>query len=58
MKYTMILYIAICVMFFTVLTNWTLLDSSWNGIAMWLCTGVFIFATTIYLSSKRNTNEK
>ncbi|WP_342601120.1 hypothetical protein MHB48_09050 [Psychrobacillus sp. FSL H8-0483] len=51
-RYNIILYIAIVLMQLIILTNITLLDGSWNGITMWLCTGIFIFATTIFLLSK------
>ena len=52
MKHNLILYIAVCLLFFITLTNITLFDGEWNGIAMWLSTGVFIFATATFGFSK------
>ncbi|WP_285396907.1 hypothetical protein [Lysinibacillus sp. fls2-241-R2A-57] len=54
MNYSLALYIATCIMQFIILTNITLLNSQWNGIMMWLCTGIFIFSTAVFISSKSN----
>lgn len=52
LRYNLLLYIAVALMQLIILTNITLLDGDWNGITMWLCTAIFIFATTIFLFSK------
>lgn len=53
MKHNALLFAAICFMQLCVLTNITLLDGEWNGIVMWLCTGIFIFAATVFGFSRR-----
>lgn len=35
-----------------VLTNVTLFDSKWNGIMMFICTGLFILGTYFYVKGK------
>ena len=55
MKHSFILFIAICLMQFCILTNITLLDGEWNGITMWVCTGIFIFACTIFGFSRKDS---
>ncbi|GAB0168027.1 hypothetical protein LSPCS325_14640 [Lysinibacillus sp. CTST325] len=60
MNYPLALYITICVMQFIVLTNITIFNGQWNGITMWLCTGIFIISTAVFISSrsiKRSSNE-
>jgi len=60
MNYPLALYIATCVMQFIILTNITIFNGQWDGITMWLCTGMFIFSTAIFISSrsnKRSSNE-
>jgi len=42
------LYIAICIMQITLLVNFTIAKGTWNGLTMWLCTAVFVFATAIF----------
>ncbi|MBX8945496.1 MULTISPECIES: hypothetical protein [Lysinibacillus] len=48
MNYTFMLYIAICIMQITLLVNFTIAKGTWNGLTMWLCTAVFVFATAIF----------
>ncbi|MGY4795716.1 hypothetical protein MHB40_11825 [Lysinibacillus sp. FSL K6-0057] len=48
MNYTFMLYIAICIMQITLLVNSTIAKGAWNGLTMWLCTAVFVFATAIF----------
>lgn len=57
MKPTAGLYIFFVAVYFVNLTNLTLLNGEWNGIAMWLNTGLFIAGTSYYLV-KRNSDEK
>lgn len=52
MKHTTILFILICLMQFCILTNITLLNGEWNGITMWVCTGIFIFSCAVFGSSR------
>ena len=52
MKPTLILFILICLMQFCILTNVTLLNGEWNGITMWVCTGIFIFSCAVFGSSR------
>ena len=54
MKYSLILYGSICLMQLCILTKTTLLNEEWDGIIMWLCTLIFIFATTIFGFSRKN----
>jgi len=42
------LYIAVCIMQIALLANITIAKSAWNGVIMWLCTVVFVFATAIF----------
>ena len=58
MKHSLILFIAICLMQLCVLTNITLLNGEWNGITLWLCTGIFIFACTIFGLSRKESSKK
>ena len=55
MKHTFIL---ICLMQLCILTNVTLLNGEWNGITMWLCTGIFIFSCAIFASSRIEASKK
>ncbi len=48
MNYTLALFVAVCIMHIITLTNITVFNGAWNGIAMWLSTGVFIFASTVF----------
>ena len=57
MKHSLLLFISICLMQLCILTNITLLDSEWNGITLWLCTGIFIFACAIYGLSRQDTTK-
>lgn len=57
MKHSLILFISICLMQLCILTNITLLDGEWNGITMWLCTAIFIFAATIFGLSRKETSK-
>ncbi|MEY9976513.1 hypothetical protein [Lysinibacillus sp. RC79] len=60
MNYPLALYLATCVMQFIILINVTIFNSQWNGIMMWLCTGIFIFSTAVFIASrsnKRSSNE-
>lgn len=52
MKHTTILFISICLMQFCILTNITLLNGEWNGITMWVCTGIFIFSCAVFGSTR------
>ncbi|KMY32283.1 hypothetical protein ACZ11_09055 [Lysinibacillus xylanilyticus] len=54
MNYPLALYLATCFMQFIILINITLFNSQWDGMTMWLCTGIFIFSTAIFVSSKSN----
>ncbi|WP_391118998.1 hypothetical protein [Psychrobacillus sp. L3] len=47
------LYIIILLMQFITLTNITLFNGEWNGIAMWLSTGLFIAGTAFYLLNRK-----
>lgn len=47
------LYIIIILMQFITLTNITLLNGEWNGIAMWLSTGLFIAGTAFFLMNRK-----
>ena len=58
MKHSLILFISICLMQLCILTNVTLLNGEWNGITMWLCTGIFIFSCAIFSSSRIDASKK
>ncbi|MER1987401.1 MAG: hypothetical protein ABS948_16090 [Solibacillus sp.] len=53
MKHTTLLYIIICLMQFAILTNFTVLNSEWNGITMMICTGLFIVASAVFGVSRQ-----
>lgn len=55
MKHSLLLFIAVCLMQVCILTNITLLNGDWNGITMWLCTGLFIFACTNFRLSRKDS---
>ena len=57
MKHSLILFISICLMQLLILTNITLLDGEWDGITMWLCTGIFIFSCTIFGLSRKDASK-
>ncbi|MDS9472067.1 hypothetical protein [Sporosarcina pasteurii] len=40
------------------LTNITLLKSEYNGIAMWLSTGLFIAGTAFYIANRRSEEDQ
>lgn len=46
------LYVILVAMFFVNLTNMTLFNNEWNGIAMWLNTVLFVAGTAYFLFSK------
>ena len=46
------LYVILVAIFFVNLTNMTLFNNEWNGIVMWLNTGLFIAGTAYFLLSK------
>ncbi|ARD48291.1 hypothetical protein SporoP37_09045 [Sporosarcina sp. P37] len=52
------LYIILCSIFLVNLTNITLFNGDWNGIAMWLSTGLFIAGTAYYLLSRNTVTKK
>lgn len=58
MRHNLVLYIVICLMQFIILTNITLLDEQWNGVVMFLCTFLFIFASTIFGLSRQNKKQE
>lgn len=47
------LYISICLMQIIILSNITIFDGEWNGITMWLCTGIFLVATVLFASTNK-----
>lgn len=51
------LYIIVILMHFIWLTNFTLLNGEWSGIAMWLSTGLFIGGTAFYLINRKSSVE-
>ncbi|PUB08294.1 hypothetical protein C8K15_1366 [Paenisporosarcina sp. OV554] len=52
MKTSTGLLILIVLMHLITLTNITLFNGNWNGIALWLSTGLFIAAIAFYLLGK------
>lgn len=54
MKEIMELYVILIAIYFVNLTNITLFNAEWNGIAMWLSTGLFIAGTAYYLMSRES----
>jgi hypothetical protein len=46
------LYVILIAIFLVNLTNITLFNGEWNGIAMWLSTGLFIAGTAYFLMSR------
>ena len=52
------LYIILIAIFFVNLTNITLFNGEWNGIAMWLNTGLFIAGTAYFLMSRDAIKKK
>ncbi|MFJ7666406.1 hypothetical protein ACIQXI_04820 [Lysinibacillus sp. NPDC097195] len=58
MKHSLVLFISICLMQICILTNITLLKGEWDGITLWLCTAIFIFASTIFGFSRKDAAKK
>ncbi|WP_198166203.1 MULTISPECIES: hypothetical protein [Sporosarcina] len=58
MKEIMGLYVILIAIYFVNLTNITLFNAEWNGIAMWLSTGLFIAGTAYYLMSRESIKKK
>lgn len=52
MKEIIGLYVILIAMFFVNLANITLFNGEWNGIALWINTGLFIVGTTYFLMSR------
>jgi hypothetical protein len=46
------LYVIFIAIFLVNLTNITLFNGEWNGIAMWLSTGLFIAGTAYFFMSR------
>lgn len=46
------LYAVVVALFFVNLANMTLFNSEWNGITMWINTGLFIVGTAYFIVSK------
>jgi hypothetical protein len=46
------LYVILIAIFLVNLTNITLFNGEWNGIAMWLSTGLFIAGTAYFFMSR------
>ena len=57
MKATTGLYILFIAVYLVNLTNITLFNGDWNGIAMWLNTGLFIAGTAYYLLNRNATRK-
>lgn len=55
MKTSTILLILIGIMHVINLSNITLFDGKWNGIAMWANTGLFIAAIAFYFMGRANS---
>lgn len=58
MKKFMFLYILFALMHLVWLTNVYLLENEWNGIAMWLSTGLFIAGTAFYLVNRKSKEDE
>lgn len=58
MKEIIGLYVILNALYFVNLTNITLLNGDWDGIAMWLNTGLFIAGTVYYLMSRESIKKK
>ena len=52
------LYIILIAIFLVNLTNITLFNGEWNGIAMWLSTGLIIAGTAYFLMSRDAIKKK
>jgi hypothetical protein len=58
MKTSTGLLILIAIMHFITLSNIPLFDGRWNGIAMWLNTGLFIAAIAFYFLGRTNSKSQ
>ncbi|WP_167693455.1 hypothetical protein [Sporosarcina ureae] len=58
MKEIMGLYFILIAIYVVNLTNITLFNGDWNGIAMWLSTGLFIAGTAYYLMSRESIKKE
>ena len=45
-------YVLFSILFIVNLANLTLFKGEWNGITMWLSTGLFLIGTVYYVMSK------
>ena len=53
MKYINGLYISLVIIFFVQLTNMTIFDDGYSGIATYISLGVFIIGTAFFVNAKR-----
>lgn len=51
------LYIILLSLYFVNLTNITLFNGKWDGIGIWLNTGLFIAGTAYFLMSRETTRK-
>ena len=58
MKTSTGLFILIVIMHFVSLSNITLFDGRWNGLVMWLNTGLFMAAIAFYFMGRANSKSK
>lgn len=56
MKNSLYLFISICLMQLFILINVTFLNGEYDGLMMWLCSGIFIYACAVFGLSRREKN--
>lgn len=57
MKHSLYLFISICLMQLCSLINVTLLNGEYDGLMMWLCSGIFIYACAIFGLSRKDASK-
>jgi len=58
MKYVTAMYVTMAMMLVINLVNTTFFTGAYDGITVWLCTGLFVLGTIFFVNAKRKFPNK
>ncbi|MGM9944499.1 MAG: hypothetical protein ACI33M_06120 [Lysinibacillus sp.] len=58
MKFVTAMYIIMTMMLVVILANSTFFSGAYDGITVWLCTGLFIVGTIFFINAKQKFSNK
>lgn len=58
MKFVTAMYVVIIMMLIVNLVNVTFLEGGYDGISLWLCTGLFFVGTIFFVNAKQKFSNK